>query len=419
MQGGGGHAWLVVQTSQGDLALDNNYKTVMPNSGMNYTNRIRQTGITWARSGILYADIPIAYMDGVNSTAFMVGDRVVVELTGQSWAAKKVIGFEANPRPGYLLYCKSLEGSTYVTKRFTIAGGYKDSVAIWQTSSSVMSYNSVTKKIIVVARAPFSGAKLLIDSYAVPSLANDYTVTVNLWTGYVKTYLESHGYTESDIASITLGNVFFNAAGTIHATLVIVAGSVIIRYLAGYVAITVTHSGSPAVYFGTMAGDYFHNYGAGFVPSVIQGACILGGIIYLADNTDGLTASSCLRRINENTGILIDITVLSAIPDSAYAVHATAARIYMVFLTGTPPSSWSVNLAVYDTATMVLLRTTTLQTGSSYIRASIFPLFGKIVIVLHAWFPEDLTTMYTLTTEGILESSVSLGALNLDYFIAA
>lgn len=43
-------------------------------------------------------DIPVVYMT-CNAAPFEVGDRVVVELPGRSWAAPRVIGFESNPRP--------------------------------------------------------------------------------------------------------------------------------------------------------------------------------------------------------------------------------------------------------------------------------------------------------------------------------
>lgn len=43
-------------------------------------------------------NVPIKYMD-CDAGAFDVGDRVVVQFEGQSWAAPKVVGFESNPKP--------------------------------------------------------------------------------------------------------------------------------------------------------------------------------------------------------------------------------------------------------------------------------------------------------------------------------
>lgn len=47
--------------------------------------------------GLALANVPIQYMT-CNSGAFAVGDRVVVEFTGQNFNAPKVIGFESNPK---------------------------------------------------------------------------------------------------------------------------------------------------------------------------------------------------------------------------------------------------------------------------------------------------------------------------------
>ncbi len=71
---------------------------------------INATGGVVALSGV-----PVEYMNGAN--VFVVGDRVVVQLTGQAWASPKVIGFESHPRgpqPGatgayYVFY---LDGAT-------------------------------------------------------------------------------------------------------------------------------------------------------------------------------------------------------------------------------------------------------------------------------------------------------------------
>ena len=41
--------------------------------------------------------VPVEYLT-CNCTAFSVGDRVVVQFTGQNWSAPKVIGFESNPK---------------------------------------------------------------------------------------------------------------------------------------------------------------------------------------------------------------------------------------------------------------------------------------------------------------------------------
>jgi predicted transglutaminase-like cysteine proteinase len=95
---GQGHAWLVVQTVNGDYALDNNYKNVMVNGATPYAARRRQTGMTWTATGVKLSSVPIEYMDGLNSTPFVLNDKVVVQFTGQVWTAPKVVGYETNPQ---------------------------------------------------------------------------------------------------------------------------------------------------------------------------------------------------------------------------------------------------------------------------------------------------------------------------------
>ena len=103
---GQGHAWLVVKTNKGEFALDNNYKTIMANGATPYTARSRQTGLNWSVSGVKLSSVPIEYMDGENSDAFIISDRVVVQFVGQDWTAPKVVGFETNPRVGRILHIR-------------------------------------------------------------------------------------------------------------------------------------------------------------------------------------------------------------------------------------------------------------------------------------------------------------------------
>lgn len=100
---GEGHAWLVVQTDQGDLCLDINYQQVMKNELTNYSGRQRQTGLTWSTPGVLLANVPIEYMAGANASCFQTGDDVVVQFTGQAWTSPRVVGFEDHPRGPSLL----------------------------------------------------------------------------------------------------------------------------------------------------------------------------------------------------------------------------------------------------------------------------------------------------------------------------
>jgi len=103
-QKGVGHAWLVVQTDKGDIALDNGYDTPVPTGALSYTNRRRQTGRNWGEATVILRAVPIYYMGNEDAALFFPpsegygGDRVVVEFIEQKWEQPIVIGFESNPR---------------------------------------------------------------------------------------------------------------------------------------------------------------------------------------------------------------------------------------------------------------------------------------------------------------------------------
>lgn len=135
-QNGEGHAWLVVQTNTGDIALDINYKDPISNDSTPYTDRKRQTGTSWDSKGVELKDVDIEYMDGVNSDVFAINDMVVVQFVGQDWTKPKVIGFETNPRgPQYrsLLAIMHKEGNTaqfaYLTLNTVTAEGSMTEIA--------------------------------------------------------------------------------------------------------------------------------------------------------------------------------------------------------------------------------------------------------------------------------------------------
>jgi len=108
---GEGHAWLVVQTDAGDIALDLNYSRPMRTWELPYGERMRQTGESWAMSGVRLSTVPIEYMDGTDSVVFDVGDRVVISFTDQDWSRPVVIGFEDHPRAD--TYAMVVEGDYY------------------------------------------------------------------------------------------------------------------------------------------------------------------------------------------------------------------------------------------------------------------------------------------------------------------
>ena len=149
----------------------------------------------------LLSNVPIEYMDGLNGSVFVVGDRVVIEFTGQSWAAPKVIGFETNPRgtignlillirddsvspsspPYYLDVYLCDEESTSLIKRITISLTGEGFYAINYISSvqwSVKSHSPILGGSVVLSRINTSG-KIIGQS---PSGTGGYTfrgVTTN------------------------------------------------------------------------------------------------------------------------------------------------------------------------------------------------------------------------------------------------
>lgn len=62
--------------------------------------------------------IPIIYMD-CNSSAFDIGDRVLVEFSGQKWSGAQVIGFETDPQP-----CEIPEFLFIVLQGYDTSDGY-------------------------------------------------------------------------------------------------------------------------------------------------------------------------------------------------------------------------------------------------------------------------------------------------------
>jgi len=94
---GVGHAWLVVQTDIGDYVLDNRYSKVIRDTNLPYSNRSRQTGMSWKCKGVKLSDVPVVYMT-CHANAFLVGDEVIVKFENQNWSTPKVVGFASNPR---------------------------------------------------------------------------------------------------------------------------------------------------------------------------------------------------------------------------------------------------------------------------------------------------------------------------------
>lgn len=108
---GQGHAWLEVQTDQGNVALDLNTQAATFSDELPYSARaVQADGTNWSGKGLLLEDVPVKYMD-CNAAAFREGDRVVVHLKDSSWSTPEVIGFEEKPQQCGDILCIYYDGT--------------------------------------------------------------------------------------------------------------------------------------------------------------------------------------------------------------------------------------------------------------------------------------------------------------------
>ncbi|MFP5259292.1 MAG: transglutaminase-like cysteine peptidase, partial [Acidobacteriota bacterium] len=117
---GVGHAWLEVQTDQGNYALDLNTTKAAPSSSLPYSGRaVQADGINWSGKGLLIEDVPVAYME-CNAAAFKPADRVVVHFEDSDWSKPRVIGFESEPEHCGDILCVYMDGDVYKGRRLYI-----------------------------------------------------------------------------------------------------------------------------------------------------------------------------------------------------------------------------------------------------------------------------------------------------------
>lgn len=405
MPNGEGHAWLVVQTDQGDFILDNNYLTVVKSSVIPYTQRRRQTGITWGNTGIKLSDVPIEYMDGVNADAFIVGDRVVVAFTNQDWNQPKVIGFETNPRPGYALF--SFVNNPYVTNRtickYSLEGVLAETIitTVSGTSYVSMAGNKTGSAVCVVIHDTFglpAPMTLVIDYYISQGKTS---IVYDLWQGYISTYFAA---IPKDYCSVhRMGEAFFDDYGLIYIPLAVYGGTFFIYSLLGFIVV------NPAD--GSLVGEYWHNYGGSILayPDGPSGGYVANGKVYLADMSDGIDGYPIVRILNQSNYSLDSTISLSGTMDTyAHAVCATADRIYAVYY-----SSENMYLKIFDETTHILQSTILLKSsgawpsGASLTSASIFVVTNSLIIVLSAPV-NSTTTRFNFTLAGVLIDTIEM-----------
>jgi hypothetical protein len=394
--GGEGHAWLVVQTDQGDYALDNIFKPIMKNTLLPYSGRKRQTGSNWINKGVKLSDVTIEYMDGVNSDAFEIDDRVVVAFTDQDWNKPKVIGFESNPKPGYAML--SFINNAYVDPRkirkYKISGEFIEDIptTISNNAQVTMASNKLGAAVYVVFNDLFgTHMTLTIDRY---TPAGKTSIVYDLWQGYISTYFAA---ITKDYCSVhDMGEAFFDDYGLIYIPLAIYGGEFFIYALVGFIVV------NPAD--GSLAGEYWHNYGGSiyFYPNAPTGGFVANNNVYLADISDGSTGYPIIRILdNNNYALLNTISLSGKIYGDAYAVHATTEKIYAVY-----PSSSGTILKIFNQATNVLLSTYTLSISEALWPPNIFVVGSSLYIVLTI---NASTTVFVFDLSGNLKSTIDIG----------
>jgi len=394
--GGEGHAWLVVQTDQGDYALDNIFKPIMKNTILPYSGRKRQTGSNWINKGVKLSDVTIEYMDGVNSDAFEIDDRVVVAFTDQDWNKPKVIGFESNPKPGYAML--SFINNAYVDPRkirkYKISGEFIADIptTISNNAQVTMASDKFGAAVYVVFNDLFgTHMTLTIDRY---TPAGKTSIVYDLWQGYISTYFAA---ITKDYCSVhDMGEAFFDDYGLIYIPLAIYGGSAPTYMLVGFIVV------NPAD--GSLAGEYWHNYGGSiyFYPNAPAGGFVANNNVYLADISDGSTGYPIIRILDNNNYVLLNTISLSGkIYKYANAVHATTEKIYAVY-----PSSSGTILKIFNQATNVLLSTYTLSISEALWPPNIFVVGSSLYIVLTI---SASTTVFVFDLSGNLKSTIDIG----------
>lgn len=208
-QNGAGHAWVVVQTDAGDYALDMNYKDVMLNNRINYSDRIRQTGKNWIKTGRLYTSVPIEYMDKTNAAAFSVGDRVVVQLSNQSWTSPKVIGFESNPKRGKYILCLGSPTGVYMPHlRVYTPGGKLKYVINFPLTSEWYVKNIAVSDGIIFAEAHKGGydEPLIICIYKYKLETGEYLGNFVIPDLYLSPEVKISEFRTADMSATKLGD---------------------------------------------------------------------------------------------------------------------------------------------------------------------------------------------------------------------
>jgi len=280
---GEGHAWLIVQTDGGDIALDNNYSRPMRSWELPYTDRMRQTGADWQTTGVQLADVPIVYMDGVNAMAFEVGDRVVVRFIDQDWERPEVIGFETWPRPGKFLYGRAWEGTVWSRGKYRHDGTLLETLAQYDVPDyyGTERFGAGDGKIVVPTWNWGSGTPgpgIRVDFRDARTHALIRSTEKDLWESPISSWFPARGFTREQVSVTQIGGCWLDEYGRIYVGVVITGSTGLVQiYVSGFVRLSADGS--------MLTGIWCKNYGGGvyFTPPVVLGGAVADGWVYLAD----------------------------------------------------------------------------------------------------------------------------------------
>lgn len=178
---GQGHAWLEVQTDNGNVALDLNTQAATLSDDLPYSGRaVQADGTNWSGKGLLLEDVPVEYME-CNAGAFKKGDRVVVHFKDSDWSKPRVIGFEEAPQPCGDIICLFWKDGAYRASRLSFvesAAGTSVSVKAG-TPVEATQYVTIPEAHTIGSYFKSFSKKILIDDkefylFAVPATEEDF-----------------------------------------------------------------------------------------------------------------------------------------------------------------------------------------------------------------------------------------------------
>jgi hypothetical protein len=323
-------------------------------------------------------------MDGVDSSVFVAGDRVVVAFEGQDWTKPKVIGFETNPRGGHEIYATYQSGSSVKSVgAYTIDGTFKYAldITVLPVGYSIFTNTSLSS----LTDGPFVFCQSLNHLAQGPKMACEFwqneakTVkTYSFWQDAIASFYASESVAESDV-SVTLGGSLL-VGDNLYVAFFTMSEGFIEYWLNGIVCFSKT----TGLLLGMRTFGYSLGPGANYGPS--PGICVKGFYIFTPDQSyDGTRG---MIRITPITFDVADIVYLGSGRSIAMAACAGDDGFYGVYYNvGVPSGAQSLYLDVFEHGATSAKHTVNLPlrrymiwAGSPQVKMVIYK--GKLVI----WF---------------------------------